>query len=258
MEIAAVSFGNAGNAARYRALRHASWSAILHHNTAAAKQSCAPHGMMHASLVAWLCSFDRLAAFRHNGNHETTGNRGAGRPVNCPDTGHSAARRLLSAVLCSLLVGTFCLACSGLSAERAEWQLNETVQSQGWRVTVFSMSALPDDPYRRPLDGHTFVAVQLKIENISQEIRYVMPEQQMTLVDGQGQTYALDYEAAVVAARTLDWLIPEGEFVPGAAAHGATSYQIPLGACDLRWVFRTTLPPGAPTVTFALGDAPQP
>jgi hypothetical protein len=183
---------------------------------------------------------------------------GAMRRVSSAVTRRAAAYRLLSATLCALLTGSCCLGCARSSGDEIEWQANESVESEGWRVTVLSVSALHPDSYRRPLDGHMFVAVQLKLENNSPHIRYVMPEQQITLLDGEGRAYQLDRQAAVIAARALHWLIPEGEFPPGAVAEGATSYQVPLGARDLRCVFRTALHPGAPRVTFALGDVPKP
>jgi hypothetical protein len=167
-------------------------------------------------------------------------------------------RRVLYAALCWLLVSMCCLGCTASSHPATEWQLNKSAQSEGWRVTVLSLSALPADPYRQPLDGHIYVAVQLKLENESPRTRYVMPEQQMTLFDGGNNPYSPDPQAAVIAARALHWLIPEGEFAPGAVGQGAISYQVPIGTQDLRWVFRTNLYPRAATVTFVLGDAPRP
>jgi hypothetical protein len=167
------------------------------------------------------------------------------------------AQRLLAAALCVLLC-TCCLGRATPSADRTEKQLGETAELVGWRVTVLSVTALPEDPYRQSPDGHMFVAVELRLENDSQRLRYVMPERQMTLLDGAGHAYTPNRKAAVIAARALQWLIPEGEFLPGAVAEGATSYQVPLSARNLRWVFRAALRPGAPTLTFALGDAPRP
>ncbi len=171
---------------------------------------------------------------------------------------HRTAQRLLTLALCALLMSLSCLGCAGSSSERSDWRLNESAVLEEWRVTVLSVSVLPQDPYRQPADGHVFVAVQFRLENRSTQTRYVMPERQMALLDGDGQVYAPHAKAAVVAARTLHWLIPEGEFPAGAAAEGTTSFQVPIGAQGLRWVFRTSLFPGAPTVTFSLGDAAQP
>jgi len=180
--------------------------------------------------------------------------RGAGRSSARLPNG----RRFLYAALCWLLVSMCCLGCTASSDPATEGQLNESAQSEGWRVTVISLWALPADTYRQPLDGHIYVAVQLKLENESPQTRYVMPKQQMTLFDGDAHAYEPDPEAAVIAARALHWLIPEGEFAPGAVGKGAISYQVPIGTQDLRWVFRTNLYPGAATVTFVLGDAPRP
>jgi len=173
-----------------------------------------------------------------------------------PHGGIPLANRFRHATLCGLLISMWCLSCTGSSDPGIEWQLGQSPESEGWRVTVHSLSPLPNDPYRQPSNGRVFVAVQLTLENHSPRIRYVMPEQQMILVDGDNHAYAPDREAAVIAARTLGWLIPEGEFPPGAIGKGAISYQIPIGTKDLRWVFHTALCPAAPTMTFALGDAP--
>jgi len=166
--------------------------------------------------------------------------------------------RLLTAALGALLLAISCLGCAPRRPPEAHWHVNESAESQGWRVSVAGLATLPPDPHRRPQDGHAFVSVHLRLENETTATRYVMPERQMTLLDGDGHVYAPDRDAAVVAARAFQWLIPEGAFPPGAIAEGAVSYQIPLAAQDVRWVFRTSLLPGAQSITFLLGDMPWP
>jgi hypothetical protein len=139
-----------------------------------------------------------------------------------------------------------------------EWHApGQPVDVDGWRVTVHRLYVLPPDQWRQAAPGHALCAVEVTLENLSDQIRFFMPEKQMTLIDQNGKSYALDHTAGVVAARTYGWTVPDGEMSPGEKAHGAATYQIPADAGQLRWLFRSSLFPWAPNLTFALGDAPQ-
>jgi hypothetical protein len=125
-------------------------------------------------------------------------------------------------------------------------------------VTVHSFTELPADDWRQPAPGHVLCAVEVRLENRSDQIRFFMPEKQMTLVDAQGRSYALDHTARVVAAKTRGWLVPEGELSVSEIAHGAAAYQIPTQAGGVRWVFRSNLFPWAPQVIVFLGEPSTP
>ncbi len=127
----------------------------------------------------------------------------------------------------------------------------------GWRVTVHNFLVLPPAEWRPPAPGHVFCAVEVTLENLSGQIRFFMPEKQMTLVDQDGTSYALDHTGGVVAARTYGWTVPDGEMSVGESAHGAATYQIPSDSGELRWLFRSSLFPWAPNLTFVLGELPQ-
>ena len=164
--------------------------------------------------------------------------------------------RLAGMILTALVLTS--AACARRPQPAHLFAVDQTVPVDGWRVTVHSFVTLPAEQWRQPAQGHVFCAVELTLENTSGSIRYVMPERQMLLVDQDGRTYAPDHDAAVTAARSRQWLQPEGELGIGAKTHGATAYQIPTDTQGLRWVFRSSLLPWAKTTTFALGDSPQP
>jgi hypothetical protein len=162
---------------------------------------------------------------------------------------------------CALLVAALLLAtaaCARPPASEVLWAVGQTAKVDGWRVTVHSFSVLPADEWRQPASGHIFCAVELTLENSSGQIRYVMPERQMLLIDRVGRTYAPDRDAGVIAARSRQWLVPEGEFRVGEKAHGAVAYQIPDVSAKLHWAFRSNLWPWARRVTFGLGELQQP
>jgi hypothetical protein len=169
---------------------------------------------------------------------------------------HARALRPRFIALALLLATTALSAsCGRLPATPAVCEIGQTAEIDGWSVTVLSFAALPADEWRRPDEGKIFCAVEMVVENSSECIRYVMPERQMTVLDEQGRRYSPDQDASVIAARTLAWLVPEGEFAAGASAHGAASYQIPSASESLIWVFRSSLFPWARQVTFMVGDA---
>jgi hypothetical protein len=154
--------------------------------------------------------------------------------------------------LITLACVLLCVACARSHSSQQLHALGDTVDVDGWRVTVHSFIELPTDDWRPPAPGHVLCAVEVRLENRSDQIRFFMPERQMTLVDAQGRSYALDHTARVVAARTRGWLVPEGEFSVSEIAHGAAAYQIPTQAGAVRWVVRSNLLPWAPQVVFAL------
>ena len=132
--------------------------------------------------------------------------------------------------------------------------IGQTAEVDGWQVTVHSFSVLPADPWHQAAVGQVFCAVELTLENNSGQIRFVMPEKQMILLDGNGQAYAPDRNAAVVAARSRQWIVPEGELSIGERAHGAAAYQIPGGSKGMCWIFRSNLFPWARSVAFVVGE----
>ncbi len=133
----------------------------------------------------------------------------------------------------------------------------QTVELDGWRVTVHDLYVLPPDQWRQPAPGYVYCAVEVTLENVSGQIRFFMPEKQMTLVDQDDNSYTLDPTAGVVAARTHGWTVPDGEMSGDEEAHGAATYQIPSDSGGLRWLFRSSLLPWAPKLTFALGELPR-
>ena len=153
--------------------------------------------------------------------------------------------------------------------------IGQTAEVDGWQVTVHRFTLLAATPVaapsvrdgvptgwstyedRQPSPGYVFCAVEVTLENRSDTIRFFMPERQMTLRVENGTQYELDYNASVMAARSQQWIVPDGEISIGETARGAASYKVPADARGLSWVFRSSLLPGAQMVIFDLGNAPQ-
>lgn len=177
-------------------------------------------------------------------------------------TKHLAPRQIpLKKILISVWIGMIlaCLSttCTKQPATEHLYAPGETVEIDGWQVTVHSFSILLPDPWHQPQEGHVFCAVELTLQNSSGQIRYIMPEKQMTLLDGNGHAYALDSRASVMAARLHNWFAPQGGFDPGQKAYGAAAYQVPANARNLRWTFRGGLLPWSRNAVFTLGDLPR-
>ncbi len=178
------------------------------------------------------------------------------RPSRRPPTCH--LKLLPPKPLIALACVLACVTCARSPGAPQLYAIGDTVDVDGWRVTVHSFSELPTDEWRQPAPGQVLCAVEVRLENVSDQIRFFMPERQMTLLDAQGRSYALDHTARVVAATIHGWLVPEGELSVGQRAHGAAGYQIPSQAGEVRWVFRSNLFPWAPQVIFALGELSNP
>ncbi len=134
--------------------------------------------------------------------------------------------------------------------------VGQTAELDGWKITVHGLFRVEGDEWHQPAVGHIFCAVELTLENTSGRIRYVMPEKQMQLLDGANHAYATGRDAGVMAARSRQWYVPQGEVGVGKVLHGAAAYEIPADLHELRWTFRTGLLPWSKTVVFALGDVP--
>lgn len=143
------------------------------------------------------------------------------------------------------------------TATPAVYALGDSVVLSGWRVTVNSIVLLPGDVLYQPAAGQFFCVVEWTLENVSGEIRYVMPERQ-ALLECAGQSYHPDALAAVQAARLRQWMVLEGQQDIAATSHGAAAYQIPESCQDVRWTFVSGLLPGAPSVTFHLNLPAKP
>jgi len=165
-------------------------------------------------------------------------------------------KTILKNALLGMVIILLSTACAGQQATRRQYAVGETAEVNGWHITVHSFSILPTDRWHQPTEGCVFCAVELTLENHSRQIRFFMPEKQMLLVHGDRRAHSLDHSAGVLTARVLNWTVPDGEMSIGESAHGAAAYEIPSSATGLRWVFRSSLFPWSPKVTFALGELP--
>lgn len=143
-------------------------------------------------------------------------------------------------------------ACARTALEPQVYGLGQTTTVDGWQVTVHSFSTVPGDQWRQPSEGAVFCAVELTLKNVSNRIRFIMPERQMQLLDSSGRSLSLDYHAGVMTARLRNWFVPQGAIEPGQEMHGAAAYQIRAGSSGLRWVFRSGLFPWARKVVFLI------
>jgi len=148
------------------------------------------------------------------------------------------------------------VACTGRPTTEPLYAVGETAVVDGWQVTVHSFSILAGDSWRQPATDHVFCAVELTLKNTSARIRFVMPEKQMQMLTTANAGFAPDYEAGVMAARSHQWFVTQGQMDPGSDLHGAAAYEIPEDWQDLRWEFRSGLFPWSKRVVFALGELP--
>ena len=169
-------------------------------------------------------------------------------------------QRHLYFALCTLLYLVLTLAvvaCGKSPATQQPYAVGQTAEVDGWKITVHGLFLLPADEWHQPEDGNVFCAVELTLENAGGRIRYVMPEKQIRLLDEAKRVIPADHEAGLMAARSRQWYVPQGEVGDGKIPHGALAYQIPAGSRDLSWTFRSGLLPWSKTVVFALGEVPH-
>jgi hypothetical protein len=155
--------------------------------------------------------------------------------------------------LIALVMICLSIACRATNATETRYVIGQTAEVDGWRITVHGFTLLSAEGGHTPGRDRVFCAVEVTVANASNHIRYVMLERQMLLLDAGGHTYAVDQDAGVVAARTRQWLPPDGEFVPGWSSHGSAAYSIPVAGGEWQWVFRAGLFPWSHRVVFAIG-----
>ena len=165
-------------------------------------------------------------------------------------------REILASIGCGFILVFLAIACVKQPSTEHLYALGETAEVDGWQITVHSFSTLAPDQWHQPPEGYALCAVELTLQNSSGRIRYVMPEKQMTLLDGNSRSYTLDSQASVMAARWHNWFVPQGGIEVGQKVYGAAAYQIPANAQNLRWVFRSGLLPWSRSAVFVLGNLP--
>jgi hypothetical protein len=168
----------------------------------------------------------------------------------------AAIRFPCRAGLCLVLM-LLLAACREPSSTQQTYAVGQTAEVDGWKITVHGLYLLVGDQWHQPADGHVFCAVELTVENASGRIRYVMPEKQMHLLDAADHAFSIGHEAGLMAARSRQWYVPQGEVGIEKVLHGAAAYEIPAGSQGLRWTFVSGLVPWSKTVVFALGELPQ-
>lgn len=165
-------------------------------------------------------------------------------------------QRRIHPSLCLVLL-LILVACGKSSSTQTLYTAGQTAQVDGWQVTVHGLFPVQGDEWHQPAEGHIFCAVQLTLENTTKRIRYVMPEKQMQLLDAANHAFAPGRAAGVMAARSQQWYVPQGEVGPGQVLQGAAAYEIPADCRGLRWVFRSGLWPWSKTAVFVLGDVAE-
>lgn len=166
-------------------------------------------------------------------------------------------RAIRACVLLSTVVILLATACAKRQPLPLPYAVGQSADVNGWRITVHGFFVLPGDRWHEPVEGSIFCAVEVTLENCSEQIRFFMTEKQMLLIDADGRALTPSPRAAVVGARSRQWTAPDGEMSIGESAHGAVSYEVPDSIRDLRWVFRGSLFPWSPGATFVLGELPQ-
>lgn len=131
--------------------------------------------------------------------------------------------------------------CAPRSPTAVDLEPGQPVELDGWKVTVNSVRWLTPDRYRKPSSGHEFLAVELTLENTTDDVRYVMPERQMLMLAAGGRSLQPHPSAGVLAVREQGWLVVQGEIGPGQTLTGAVCYEVPLDLGGWRWVFRPRL-----------------
>lgn len=100
-------------------------------------------------------------------------------------------------------------------------------------LTVSDVEESNGNEFFKPDEGNQFVIVRATVSNSGSEGQPVSSLLQMSLVDGDGNSYDLDLIATVLAEQTLDGEVPAGDSLTGGAG-----FQVPVGTSGLVFVFK--------------------
>lgn len=113
------------------------------------------------------------------------------------------------------------------------FKVGETVNIQNVNLTVNSISNPDGNEFTKPEDGKKFLVVDVTIENTSTEVQNISSLLQMSVKDGTGQEYAVDFAATTI----VDGASPDGELAAGEKVRGQVGFQVPADAKGLVFVF---------------------
>jgi hypothetical protein len=99
-------------------------------------------------------------------------------------------------------------------------------------LTVNAVEEPASNEFFKPDEGNQFVIVRATVSNSGSQGQPVSSLLQMSLVDGDGNSYDLDLIATVLAEETLD-----GEVPAGGSLTGGAGFQVPVGVSGLVFVF---------------------
>lgn len=125
--------------------------------------------------------------------------------------------------------------------------VGEPAEVNNLRLTVNGVSFPPGQQFAMPNEGNQFVVVDLSLENIGATPQSISSVLQMKLKDDTGQIYGADLMGPVISGIES----PDGEIAPGETWTRPVTFQTPLDAAGLTFVFDGDLISGA-KLFFAL------
>lgn len=107
--------------------------------------------------------------------------------------------------------------------------LGQQIQVDGWVVTINKVTTSNGDSANVPQSGDIYLAIDVKLQNISSDVLIASSTVQFNLTDSTGQTYnqATTFEGS-----------PNGELLEGGSLHGTLYYEVPsnIHEYNLRFV----------------------
>lgn len=117
--------------------------------------------------------------------------------------------------------------------QKERYNLGDTARIERFHITV-ELGGEPKEDWGEPMSGNRFVAVDVTLNNTSDEPQEVAMMVQMIMVDSTGAQYAFDHGASWESVFALNGRIPANE-----EREGTVIFQIPEEAEGLQFVFRT-------------------
>lgn len=117
--------------------------------------------------------------------------------------------------------------------EMTTFEVGDIIEIGDLGLVVNEVTFPAGDDFNQPDDGKKFITVDLSITNNSDSAQAISSILQMQLKDSTGQSYDVDLIASVAAGGAS----PEGELAPGETLRGQVSFQVPVDAQGLVFVF---------------------
>lgn len=119
----------------------------------------------------------------------------------------------------------------------AAYKIGDTIDIEGIFLTVHSISEPTPSDTLKPADGNKFVALDITLENRTDESLTISALLSMKLKDDQNR----QYDVNILVPQLVGGSMVDGEFAAGEALRGPVGFEVPQDATGYEFVFDPSL-----------------